>query len=867
LPEQGSTANSIVPSDSVVHFRLAILQFAYAEVAEFADAAPMSKAMYHYKRSLLISPTAEVWFRAGVCSYRLACLGRKRSLFRCKEPAPAYQPADPETVKKRQAGFKEATKYLTEANLLDVTRPQTNAWLVICAVEMGRVQIAKQALRQVFSYYYRLDAATCLEMAVVLLRCSDESRAGPGERKWLVEDCRYADDAILAANLLLSMKESGEVHYILGLAYVMLGDDAAAFPHFQAALPWFSHDAPCQDEIDSALRACSSRLNGGAGFVVGPVTVPAPPIRTAAQEAEFQERLESTRSGGTPEGVADFALWKTGFEVYDHDLAVIMEAVAEGGVISLILIGARIGVWGVREIVIRIRESPGLLQDVDVTRCPAVGALGKELVNTYPYKRGVCMEAASSGLPDDDVVRLRNRDEESSKALRRMAAEQERSRQMCDDYLARQDLLEQLSMEESNQDPPPETPAPPYCPSRWTLGIDMRARQEYRDFIAANPKWGISGNEFHDVNFELVSNVVARNGESISIEGDYRTVLNKTRIAMLDKEGYVKWVSEEEGEYDEDYDKRDSANEGQRRGQPYPSDKKAPPLYGAVFGDLGIEQDPGRDFLILHSFRLLGFMVWDGVRASPDAIAAAVEEREQIEKEEEELRERRQRQIEEQRQDEERRRREWEEKHKELLAARNELSTKAKEVYDGRPLPKGVGSGQLIAHFTYICCNMDMKLSDKLKQPSDFGLKMLSEAPRTKPRRGHDLHEAVFTGKVVIEEAIGTSFGKDAVRLKLRSLSSEPMEVAIRRGTIFQHVDWVHRQNLMVEIDYLIAIPAGGCADKQMMAYCMNLTCGCSNGNPMELTEFYFDTTAVLDSQGHVWNHFQSCFDQHGRLG
>jgi len=239
-----------------------------------------------------------------------------------------------------------------------------------------------------------------------------------------------------------------------------------------------------------------------------------------------------------------------------------------------------------------------------------------------------------------------------------------------------------------------------------------------------------------------------------------------------------------------------------------------------------------------------------------------LDEREEYEAEEEEILERERRAVEERREREAKEQAEWEARHMELVEARNGLSKRAKVEHDGgsRPRPKGMGSGQLIAHFTYICLDMEAKLGSLLLPPSHFGLKKLSDAPRPKARRGHDLHDALWTGKVEIEVATGTGFGNDALRLNLRSLSSEPLEIAVRRGTIFQHVDWVHKQELIIATDYLLEIPAGGVAGKSMMAYCMNVTCSCSSGEAMELTEFYFDPSHVLDSQGHIWDHFEKCF-------
>jgi len=495
----------------------------------------------------------------------------------------------------------------------------------------GNVQVAKQTLRQVLRYDSYLDAATCFELAVVLLRCSQESRAGPGERTWLVQDGRYAAETIMVANLMKSLRDCGEVHYILGLAHILSGSDTAALPELQAAVPWFNHDTPCQDEINNVIRECARRLNS-AGNAVGPITVAPAPPRTDAQVKEFRKRLQETRDGGNPVGLANFAQWESGFEVYDHDLPEILEAVAEGRVRMLSLRAARIGVWGVKEIVVRIRESPGCLQEVDVSRCAAVGELGKELVNSYPYKRGVSMEASETGLPEEDVVQLRNRNEDSEKALRRAAAEQQRSASLCEEYLAKQAILQQLAVEESNTDPPPERPLPAYYPSRWIEGIELRAQQDYKSFIAVNPQWAISGSEYYDVPESVDRTIISITGESIAFDNDdVWTVLQQKRVNMLKEEGYVEDVfEEEEGEYDpREYDMDDRVD----RRRTNAVSKMPPPFYAAVFGGQNNSgaRGPDRESIIydsvLHSQRLIGFMIYLGVRASPDEVAVAKEER------------------------------------------------------------------------------------------------------------------------------------------------------------------------------------------------------------------------------------------------
>lgn len=193
------------------------------------------------------------------------------------------------------------------------------------------------------------------------------------------------------------------------------------------------------------------------------------------------------------------------------------------------------------------------------------------------------------------------------------------------------------------------------------------------------------------------------------------------------------------------------------------------------------------------------------------------------------------------------------------LACTN-LKQSAEDLYDANEIPQGIASGMLIAHFTYLCFNCSPKSSDTLKPPAHFRLKRLSEVPRPPARHGVDLADALMSGHVVMETCTGNSFGKDSLRLKLRSNTSQDLQIAVRRGTIFQHIDWVHRQNLIVSVDYVVNVPAGGFAWKKMESYCINNSCCCSSGQPMTLTEFYFEDLDVMESQGKVWDHFEAVF-------
>merc|ERR1719463_428526 len=119
------------------------------------------------------------------------------------------------------------------------------------------------------------------------------------------------------------------------------------------------------------------------------------------------------------------------------------------------------------------------------------------------------------------------------------------------------------------------------------------------------------------------------------------------------------------------------------------------------------------------------------------------------------------------------------------------LSEASRNVYDVSPSrPPCVASAQLIAHLTYICLECSLKGGDALKPLTRFGLKWLAKTPRAKPRHGQDLHALISNGKVEVEGVVGNGFGIDSLELRLRSNTSEDLDVTVQKGTIFQHINW-----------------------------------------------------------------------------
>jgi tetratricopeptide (TPR) repeat protein len=245
-----------------------------AEDSGFKDPAVADRAVYHYKRSLIAGPTAEAWKSVGVCAYRRAQLETSQS--------------------KRTRLLKDASRYLQEANVLDKERPQIIAWLAICAAELGQVQLAKQAVRQVLQFEARFDVDTGLELAGVLVRFSDEQRAAEwgGERGRLVQDGRYAQEAAEVARLVISRSESGRARHFLACALALNGEHGAAAAQFSAALPLLVAEDPgsLESAADKA-RQCAAKMPGE------------PQLAALVEEAIQVAVMEQQRSQGTSDAL------------------------------------------------------------------------------------------------------------------------------------------------------------------------------------------------------------------------------------------------------------------------------------------------------------------------------------------------------------------------------------------------------------------------------------------------------------------------------------------------------------------------------------------------------------------------------------
>mmetsp|Transcript_3719 Transcript_3719/g.9710 ORF Transcript_3719/g.9710 Transcript_3719/m.9710 type:complete len:834 (+) Transcript_3719:3-2504(+) len=281
---EGTSPTKKTLADPVLHLRVASIYYMRAEESAFTDSEAMAMAVEHYTRSLQIAQTAEAWRNAGVCKYRQArLLGNNFE--------------SPELVNKRQGLLRDAVRFLSEANLLDNSRPQINAWLAICSVELGLAQVAKQTLRQVLRYEEHLDHSTAVELASVLLRFSDERCAGPGERGVLIQDGRYGSESIAVARIALARKDSVEAHYILAQALALQGELAAAVEEFCHAIVGMDVDSQQHERAAQAARDCARRLVGEPQYAAQVEAAV-----TAAAQGRSVAAADSSSGGAAPGG-------------------------------------------------------------------------------------------------------------------------------------------------------------------------------------------------------------------------------------------------------------------------------------------------------------------------------------------------------------------------------------------------------------------------------------------------------------------------------------------------------------------------------------------------------------------------------------
>jgi len=84
----------------------------------------------------------------------------------------------------------------------------------------------------------------------------------------------------------------------------------------------------------------------------------------------------------------------------------------------------------------------------------------------------------------------------------------------------------------------------------------------------------------------------------------------------------------------------------------------------------------------------------------------------------------------------------------------------------------------------------------------------------------------------------GKGYQKDALKISIQSNSTKNLKIVLKKGTIFQHTEWINKQNLCVSSRSLMNLEAKDKATFNVNAFCMNLMCGCCNLENMTLTDF-----------------------------
>lgn len=171
--------------------------------------------------------------------------------------------------------------------------------------------------------------------------------------------------------------------------------------------------------------------------------------------------------------------------------------------------------------------------------------------------------------------------------------------------------------------------------------------------------------------------------------------------------------------------------------------------------------------------------------------------------------------------------------------------------------PLHCGSGQLIAHFSYL------SYSCEPRTPEDFGLRLRKQGEGC-GTGVLSLHAACESGAASIKLAKGKSYGKGALSLVIKNNNSNNrLEVVVPAGTIFEHISWIHHQNLLVGRTAVFRLEPGQEQEQKIGAYCMNESCACSDNDQMHLTSLLCEKTEILQSQGKVWDHFEGLFEKY----
>lgn len=180
-----------------------------------------------------------------------------------------------------------------------------------------------------------------------------------------------------------------------------------------------------------------------------------------------------------------------------------------------------------------------------------------------------------------------------------------------------------------------------------------------------------------------------------------------------------------------------------------------------------------------------------------------------------------------------------------------QLIAASREMYGSTNAPEWCGSVMLMAHFGYLNSEQEFRSHDK------YGLISVREKPMDPMPMTENLHDTLHSERVKIVSSRASHY---TLTLKLHNTSSNRVSLCICAGTIFEHIGWVHRQNLMVRYYKSVVLPANAPVTVSLTVYCMNSMCGYATGQKMYLTDFYMPDSTVLASQERVWQHFDNAF-------
>mmetsp|Transcript_12393 Transcript_12393/g.20254 ORF Transcript_12393/g.20254 Transcript_12393/m.20254 type:complete len:1064 (+) Transcript_12393:74-3265(+) len=252
--------------------------------------------------------------------------------------------------------------------------------------------------------------------------------------------------------------------------------------------------------------------------------------RTHFQEAAFRKCLEIARRGGDPPGVADFQNLSAPFmkiKVYDSDIAELLEVCFEGGIDVIRLGGgaACIGSSALRQLLKALREGP--LFHIDLSGCESVQNVLGELLKGVPFDRGCSIEASNCGIPESEVVRLRNLTPEAETARSRAEQIRELTSVLCTRQSDNREALENFALENRVQDNPPPVITPLYHPMQWREGIEARAVATHNAFVKMNP------NGMQEDKTQRSFSFIDPSGAKITLSKDEYDTLDMQRRSLL----------------------------------------------------------------------------------------------------------------------------------------------------------------------------------------------------------------------------------------------------------------------------------------------------------------------------------------------